>query len=166
MPETTNIPFEVAIVPTTATVKHTGAVMQCPVRLGAKADGSDLKTLPIEPLVSVRGRNVVAARGIAKNEGRGTVKELFATDDYEVTITGRLYSGEEGVFPDEWVGWLRKICEAKKTIQVMSKLTDSIDVRYLTVLDWSFPETGNVAWQDYQIRAVSDDPFFELIIKS
>jgi hypothetical protein len=166
MAEPTSLPFEIAIVPDKATVKHTGATMECPVRLSAKADNSDLKTLPLEPLVSVRGRNVIVMRGIAKKAGAGTVKELFATDDYEITITGTLYSGDDTVYPEEWVSWLRAICEAKKSVQVISKLTDALGIRWMVVLDWSFPETKNVAWQDYSIRGVSDDPFFELIVKS
>lgn len=166
MADPLNIPFDVPIVPDTATVKHTGVVMQCPVRLGSKADNGDLKTLPLEPWVSVRGRSVVAIRGVAKKVGGGSVKEKFATDDYEVTLTGTLYSGDEGVFPEEWVAWLKSLCEANKSIKVLSKLTQALGIDHIAILDWSFPETQGVAWQDFSIRGISDDPYFELVVKS
>lgn len=166
MAEPTNIPFDVPIVPDTATVKHTGVKMLCPVRLGSKADNSDLKTLPIEPYVSVRGRSIVTLRGVAKKVGGGTVKEKFATDDYEVTISGTLYSGDEEVFPEEWMAWMKNLCEANKSIKVLSKLTQALGIDHIAILDYSFPETQGVAWQNYTIRGVSDDPYFELIVKS
>jgi Domain of unknown function (DUF6046) len=166
MAEPTSIPFDVPIVPETATVKTTGVVMQCPVRLGSKADNSDFKTLPLEPMVSVRGRNVVAIRGIAKKVGGGTVKEKFATDDYEITIVGTLDSGEKDVYPEEWVSWLKGLCVSGKPILIYSKLTQSLGLLYMTILDWDFPATQGVNWQDFSIRGISDDPFFELIVKT
>lgn len=166
MADPLNIPFDVPIVPDTATVKHTGVIMQCPVRLGSKADNSDLKTLPVEPLVSVRGRSVLALRGVAKKVGGGAVVEKFATDNYEVTITGTVFSGDEEVFPEEWVAWLKSLCEANKSIVVLSKLTGALGIGHIAVLDWSFPETQGVAWQNFSIRGISDDPYFELVVKS
>ena len=163
MPEPTNIPISFPVLPETATVKSTGVVMECPVRLGSKADYSDLKALPIEPMVSVRGKNVVAIRTVAKKVGGGSVKEKWATDDYEITISGKLYSGQEGVFPDEWVAWMKGLFEANKSVLIASKLTQGLNITHMAVLDWTLSETPGVAWQSYSIRGVSDDPFFDLV---
>lgn len=159
---------DVIVVPETAKVTHTGVVMQCPIRLGLKPDGSDLKTLPLEGLVGVRGKNRIVVRNVAKQKAGGvskigSVKELWTQEDYEVTVMGTLYSGDDSLFPEEWVAWMDTLFKARKSIVIISKLTDTVGVRALAVEEWRFKETRNIAYQDFEFRGYSDDPTFELI---
>lgn len=135
---------------------ETGIVMQCPVRLGLKRDGSDLWTLPIEALVSGRGRKNIIISNVLKKKRQGSVKELWSIDDYEITITGSLYSNEEGVYPSEQVARMKKIVESQDIVTIQSLLTDAIGVRYVVAIDWDFPTTKGVEWQDYSVRFLSD----------
>lgn len=165
-PTTIKIP-DVIVVPETAIVPSTGVTMQCPVRLGIKADGSDLKTLPIEALVSARGRNRIIVRNVAKQKAggvnqSGSVKELWTQDDYLVTVTGTLYSGDDDKYPEEWVTFLNGLFRSRKSLIIISKLTDTLGVRSIVVEEWEFPETKGVAYQNFQFRGISDDSTFEL----
>lgn len=135
---------------------ETGLSMQCPVRLGLKRDGSDLWTLPVEPLVAARGRKNIILSNVLKKKRQGTVKELWNIDDYEISIFGSLYSNQTGVYPSEQVARLKKILEAEDVISIQSQLTDALGIRYVVFLDWEFPEGRGAEWQDYRIRAVSD----------
>lgn len=147
---------EVALPEESGYSAESGIVMQCPVRLGLKPDGSDLWTLPIEPLVSARGRKNIILSNVLKKKRQGTVKELWNIDDYEVTINGTLYSNQEGVYPSEQIARLKKIVESESVVAIQSLLTDSLAIRYVVFTDWEFPDSKGVEWQEYRIRAVSD----------
>ena len=55
-----------------------GLPMIMPVRLKL-SDWGDWWTIPIEPLVSVTGSNVVVKRTVAKAKYRGSIKERWST---------------------------------------------------------------------------------------
>lgn len=140
-----------------------GVEMVWPLGLGLKRDGSDLWTLPWEPLVSVRGRNVVVRSVVAKRRERGTVKQLWTTDDYAVSIEGRFQATTE----DELLGQierLRKLCEAPQSLYVQCPALEPYGITLLAVEDWELPFTAGEWNQDYRLLAFSDNDF-DLLIK-
>lgn len=152
-----------------ATVKETGATMQMPVYLGLKLDGSDKWLLPIEPTISVRGRNVITRRSIAKvdrdkPEKPGTVKEMWAKDDYEIIITGILHNEDREELPLQLLSRLKNLCSQTSPVYLESSLTIAIGILHIAITDYEFPVTEGIAYQRYSIKGLSDAPF-ELFLK-
>lgn len=135
-----------------------GVPHACPlsIRLASEADWW---VLPIEPVVSVSGRNVIAKRQILKaggsTERRGTVKELWAQDDYDVNISG-LLMGAGDALPENDLRRLRRYCEAREALCVQSPLLMLFGIDRLAIEEYEFPATRGIENVMYNIRAVSD----------
>lgn len=56
------------------------------------------------------------------SERKGSVKEVFAVDDYTIDINGVLI-GHDGVLPCSQVQWLRDMYESKNRIDLHNALT-------------------------------------------
>jgi hypothetical protein len=134
-----------------------GIPMIMPVRL--KLSGwADWWTIPIEPLVSISGGNVIAKRTVAKAKYRGTIKERWTQDDYKVTIEGLLINGESDIsFPEDDLSKLRQVCEAAEAVQVDCDLLKYFDVYKVVVETYDFPFTQGDNKQQFSIKCISDD---------
>ncbi|MGA0556528.1 DUF6046 domain-containing protein [Larkinella sp. VNQ87] len=155
IPTTSQLPDEQAI-------KRTGATMKMPFRIGLTRDNSDFWTLPIEPLVSVRGRNMIVRRNISKKNGIGSVKELWSQDDYSISVRGIFVSEKLGEFPEENLSKLKKLLEAKRSLVISCRLTDILGITLMAVEEWELPETSGLENQYFRISGYSDQDF-ELI---
>ena len=134
-----------------------GIPMIMPVRLKLESWG-DWWTIPIEPLVSVSGGNVVSRRTVAKGKHRGTIKERWTQDDYNIIIRGVLINHEnESKFPEADLQKLRQVCEAAEAVQVECDMLQYFDIYRAVVLKYNFPFTHGEMNQTYQITLVSDD---------
>lgn len=137
------------------TIKETGVIMQMPVSIGLKGN---LWTLPREPLVAVRGRNIITRRNIAKKRGVGSVKEMWSTDDYEVILTGTLIDADSpDELPTKMISRLNALYQSKKSIIIDCSLLDAIGISMIAIESIEFPPTKGIARQDYIIRAFSDE---------
>lgn len=147
-----------------ATVAHTGVAMAMPMRIGAS--GSSLWLLPLEPLVSVKGSNVITRRMVSKwrKVGYGSVKETWTQNDYEVSIEGVLYDHTQpDNLPSEMISKLQGILTQKKPIIVECDLFSALGLAQLAVFDWDFPATQAIGYQNFIIKAYSDQDFNLLI---
>ena len=134
-----------------------GVPMVMPLRIKLES-WPDWWLLPIEPLVSIAGGNVIAKRTVAKGKLRGTIKERWTQDDYAITIQGLfINSNDEGVYPEQQVSLLREICEAREAVQVECDLLTYFDVFRIVIETYNFPFTNGENQQQYSIKAVSDD---------
>jgi hypothetical protein len=143
-----------------ATVAETGVQMQMPFCLGETTRG--LWLLPIEPLVAVRGRNVITRRTIAKLKDRsfGSVKELWTKDDYEIIITGMLYDHTKpNELPQQLITRLDGLCSLKKPLYAQCALLEALGASQIIIESWEFPPTPNIGYQAYSIKAFSDQNF-------
>ena len=130
----------------------------------AGAGGKKWWTLPWEPLITVKGKNVIVRRRAAKSEKRGTIKEHWTQDDYEISIQGILMDCfNEGRYPREDVERLRSICESKKELEVHCPLLELFGVSRIVIEDYDIPFTKGENIQGYVIKAYSDD-LFDLLI--
>jgi len=137
------------------TIKETGAIMQMPVSIGYRGN---MWVLPREPLVSVRGRNIITRRNIAKKTGVGSVKELWSTDDYEVILTGTLVDGEvTDELPSQMISRLNALYQAKKSVIIECALLEAVGVALLAIESIEFPPTKGIGRQEYIIRGFSDE---------
>ncbi|MDR2564369.1 MAG: DUF6046 domain-containing protein [Prevotellaceae bacterium] len=121
-----------------------------------------------DPVISVTGKNIVARRNVAKAEAvgerRGSVKELWSVDDYEINIAGTFTNMVGGDVPEEDLKKLRIYCESKKTLLIESRLLSIFGIRRIVVVDYTLPFTKGIENQMYTIKAYSDD-MFDLLIE-
>lgn len=137
--------------------------MPCQCEVSLRPDGEkDWWVLPIEPVVNITGKNIIIKRNILKmgiNDTlrRGSVKELWSQDDYQVTIAGVLKNDDDEDLPQE--DWLRlkNICEKRAVVEVQSKIFTIFNITKIAIEDYEFPFTKGMNNQMYTIKAVSDD---------
>lgn len=121
-------------------------------------------TFPWEPIITLKGKNAIVRRRAAKSEKRGTIKEYWTQDDYEINIQGMLMDCfNEQRYPKEDVDKLRRICEAGKSLRVNCSLLELFDISQLVIEDFELPFTKGENAQGYTLKAYSDD-LFELLI--
>jgi hypothetical protein len=124
-------------------------------------DESTWWRLPFDPVVSVSGKNVIVRRTVLKvhpdRNRRGSVKELWSQDDYEINIAG-VFMGA-GEFPENDLRTLRRYCESRQTVEVKSRLLTIFNVERLAIENFSLPFTKGIENQMYSIKAYSDEMF-------
>ena len=118
--------------------------------------------LPIDPVITVSGKNTVIKRSVlkvanAKLAQRGTVKELWTQDDYEVSISGLLMSRDEWLMPEADIRRLRQFCEAREPVYVLSGLLTLYGIDRIVIEDYQFPHTHGMQNQMFNIKACSDN---------
>lgn len=142
-------------------------------RIGIKwEEESDYWYFPLDPVLSVKGKNTIIRRNVLKqptsgNNRRGSIKELWSVNDYEIDIAGVLIDGGNSYDMEDLeynILRLRNYMEGRKPLMVESKLLTTLNISRLAVEDYSFPFTKGKENQMYNIKAYSDDDF-ELLIK-
>lgn len=134
----------------------------CPLSVRGEGE-SQWWRLPVEPVLTVNGKNTIVKRSVlkvggTKGERRGTVKELWSQDDYEVNISGIfINSSSDDNLPDADIRRLRGYCEARRPIEVMNDLLELFNIERIVIEDYSFPFTPGIANQMYTIKAASDN---------
>ena len=124
-------------------------------------DDSKWWTLPLDPVISVSGKNTIIRRHVLKVDNtddgtrRGTVKELWSQDDYEVNIAGVLIGA--GDLPEDELRKLRGYMEARKVLNIQSRLLGLFGITRLAIEDYSLPFTKGMENQMYTIKGYSDD---------
>lgn len=146
-----------------------GYAMFMPVKIRVD-EKSEFWTLPVEPLVSISGGNKIARRMVAKAssdskvKNRGTIKERWAQDDYNITIDGIfINSDNSNVYPEEDVVKLREICESASVVEIECDLLKYFDVTRMVIVTYDFPFTKGEQNQRFVISGYSDD-LFDLLV--
>lgn len=143
----------------TAAANANGQPMQCP--LWMRLEGEEWWLLPYEPIVTVNGKNVIVKKQVSKGMVRGSIKERWTQDDYQISISGILIG--DGVYPEKDVKRLRRLCEAAK-VEVRSPLFEIFSIDRMVIESFDFPHTSGPANQGYTIGASSDD-IYKLLLK-
>lgn len=133
-----------------------GLPMKQPLSLRLE-NQQDSWLIPYEPMIRITGKNIITTRHVAKSSIRGSIKERWSQDDYEVHIEGVLI-GLNGQYPDNMVRTLRGFCEAGK-VYASCPLLEIFGVDRLVIESWEFPFTAGEANQNYKIKALSDDVY-------
>lgn len=140
----------------TSVATPNGFAMIVPFSIGLTEN--NLWTLPVEPLLSLRGGNIISKRSVAKGKGRGTIKERWSQDDYEITLSGLLMNPSNlNAYPDEEVIKLRELCEARQALFVDCPALSRFDITRIVIESYDFPFTKGENVQAYSIKALSDD---------
>ena len=123
-----------------------------------KESETDWWELPIEPVISIKGSNNIVTRNIAKSKGRGTVKEYWSQNDYEITVNGIFFSEDFNAYPEADVLRLKELFNAKEALEVKCDLLRIWDIFKIVVTDWDIPFTKGTSVQAWSFNALSDDP--------
>ena len=119
--------------------------------------GGNRSLLPVDPLVSVSEKNIIARRYVAKSERRGSIKERWSMDDYEITISGVLMTDADNTLA-HYIQQLRHYCEAKESVVVVCDMLNSLyDVTRVSIESCDYPFTKGEENQMFTIKAYSDD---------
>lgn len=115
---------------------------------------------PLDVLVSVSGKNIITRRYVAKgNAMRGSIKEYWSQDDYDVQIAGVLITEDQNLLSSQ-IRMIRSLCESPQTLQVESDLLlNTFDIKSIAVESFDFPFTKGMENQAFSIRAYSDDAY-------
>lgn len=131
---------------------------QCPVAF--VIDGVEWR-LPVDPLVSVNGKNVIKRRYVAKSSNRGSIKECWSQDDYDVNISGVIIA-EDAEKLAEHLGNLRKVCNMVESVEIVSEYLNNpstFGINRIAIESYDFPFTKGLENQSFTIKAYSDDSY-------
>ncbi len=97
--------------------------------------------------------------------GKGAVKEIVSTEDYQITIQG-LALGQDRIYPEDEIAMIKEICDKNEAIEIKSVITDLLfeggyDKVVVTDLDLRPARSKHV--QPYEIKLLSDE-VFDIII--
>jgi hypothetical protein len=137
-------------------VAGSSTIIRCPLKM---AYDGDEHQYPLEPLVSVQGKNIVTRTPILKNRDSGTVKELWSADDYQIEIKGIILGSDPERLPSEEINQIRKFCEVKGAVEVNSPYLTLFGIQFMTIEDYDFMHTPGYNNQAYIIKGYSDKPF-------
>ena len=135
---------------------------QMPIKI-KRMDDAEWFTLPIEPLVSISGKNVIVRRTVAKGVDGGTIKERWSQDDYTVTIRGVITEADEGKYPADHLKKMLALFNERKSVEVSQAILLLFGIKYLAIESVSFPHTKGLNNQNFEITAYSDSSV-ELLI--
>lgn len=140
-----------------------GVPMRFPLEISL-VDQEDWWLVPIEPLITLTGRNIIVRRQVSKGKIRGSIKERWTQDDYQVKIEGALMDQKRDDYPRDDVQKLRNFCEAAK-LKVRCPLFEIFSINQIVVESYDFPFTKGIQNQQYTINAYSDDTY-KLLLKN
>lgn len=127
---------------------------QAPLTL-RREDGTAY-AFPIDPIINVSSKNIIVRRYVAKGALKGSVKESFSQDDYEITVSGILM-GDTAEELNGMVAALRELCEAQETLGVeCDMLVDGYGITKVVVESYQFPHTKGLENQNYTLKLYSD----------
>jgi hypothetical protein len=140
---------------------------QCPLYVRAE-DEPSWWAFPFDPVISISGKNTIVRRNVLKvnqyNPPRGSIKEAWSQDDYDINISG-VFITEDGVLPEDDIRKLRSYCENRSTLLVDNDLFCLFNINRIAIESYDFPFTKGVENQTFAIKAYSDD-MFDLIIEN
>lgn len=133
--------------------------MAMPLKMKLKSDklDSDWWLLPVEPMITVGQKNIIAKRNVAKSKLRGSIKERWAQDDYSITITGLFTIPDSLSYPKNDMERLQKFCTAPEPIAVLSPIFEALGIKYLVIESADLPFTKGENNQNWVLNCVSDD---------
>ena len=128
------------------------------LRLNSESENGGFQ-LPLDPLISISGKNIIRRRYVAKSKMRGSIKETWSQDDYEITIAGLLQNDDKGYLNDD-IFMLREYLEAAESVHITCDLLNNVfDIKRIAIESYDFPFTKGMENQAFTIKAYSDDNY-------
>lgn len=93
----------------------------------------------------------------------GTVKEYINAEDWQINIVLGIQSEANGEIADEWPGdelrRLRKLLDAKETLNVYSEFLDVFNIGRIVIKSYSATQMTEANYQAVEISAESDEEY-------
>lgn len=134
-----------------------GYTVKMVLPLSLRMPDGDWWLFPIEPLISIAGKNEIIKRSVAKSDKRGTIKERWSEADVQISIQGSFIHPDIYTYPSQNVTDLTNLIRQKTAIEVQNELLQLLDVHQIVIEDYKFPFSKGENVQNYNIEAVSDD---------
>lgn len=135
--------------------------VQCPLSIGTQ--GMGMWQLPFDPMIGVQSKNIISRRYVAKSQRRGSIKELWSMDDWDIEISGVLI-GESEEELQQMVGKLRGYCQEGESLMVECEyLSEAFDIQRMVVESYDFPHTKGMTNQTFTLKCYSDEDYDLLI---
>lgn len=139
--------------------------MAMPLKMKLKSENENAWwLLPVEPMISIGGKNIIVKRNVAKSKLRGSIKERWAQDDYTIEISGLFTTPNALVFPVADLQRLKAICEAKEPVDVLCPLFEPLGITRMVIEGYDLPFTKGIENQNWKLDCISDDDW-DLLIK-
>ncbi|MBP5583286.1 MAG: hypothetical protein J6X43_04960 [Bacteroidales bacterium] len=127
----------------------------CPVTFVLPVKGTAY-TFPIEPLVSVSGKNNIVRRYVAKSHRHGSIKELWSHDDYTITIGGVLTVDSQFCELKDMI----ECCMAEESIKMICPYTqEAFGITHIAIESYDFPFTKGTENYQFTIKGYSDEAY-------
>jgi hypothetical protein len=134
--------------------RHTVS-MVLPLWIGLKNDPEWM--FPVEPLITVSGKNIIVKRNVAKSEHTGTIKERWSQDDFSIKIQGSFIHPDLHTYPANDVQKLMYYIRQKTALSVNNELFAMFDINQIVIESYSFPFSKGENVQNFSIDACSDN---------
>lgn len=142
--------------------------------LSFSVDGQSWFLMPYEPILNINGKIINVKRRVAKWNAEysdqliGSIKERWAQDDYDISITGFLMGAimqgtVEDCFPKSDFQKLKTFLTTAKHIYVKCAPLELLGINKIVIDDFTFPFTKGENVQAYDIKACSDSSYNLLI---
>lgn len=131
--------------------------MVLPLWIGLKENAEWM--FPIEPLISISGKNLIVKRSVAKSEKRGTIKERWSNDDFSISIQGSLVHPDLYTYPETDLQDLTYYLTQTQPLHVKNELLQSLGINQIVIESYSFPFSKGENVQNFTIEALSDDKY-------
>lgn len=141
------------------------------LNLVSKPDPSDRFWIPTDPQINISGGNKIVKREIANGAVagngaiNGTVKELWRSDDYKVTLAGVLMTDDNNPQSEyrevgDQVRAMAELLSAKEALIVTNEvLNNQFGITRLVVDSFEFPATDGTDNQVFTITCYSDESY-------
>lgn len=130
-----------------------------PSYIEGTGDQFDGYSFPLETTIElIRPKKVVETDIWGRD---GSVEELIALDDWQITIRGLIINYDSTDYPEERVKELQRVCELKSSkLECEGALLTMLDIRYLSLHKLTLsPSIGYSNIQSFEIEAKSKIPF-------
>lgn len=153
------------------TVQNVGELVQSgqsvamvlPLSIGTTEN--DLWLFPIEPLISISGKNIFVKRNVAKSNFRGTIKERWTEDDFQISIQGAFIHDDLLTYPSSDLQKLMYYIRQKRELTVKNELLAILDINHIVIESYDFPFSKGENVQNFSINALSDHDYTLFIDK-
>lgn len=141
------------------------------LNLVSRPDPSDRFWIPTDPQINISGGNKIVKREIANGAVagngaiNGTVKELWRSDDYKVTLAGVLMTDDNNPQSEyrevgDQVRAMAELLSAKEALIVTNEvLNNQFGITRLVVDSFEFPATDGTDNQVFTITCYSDESY-------
>lgn len=130
--------------------------------LSFKVDGELEFRFPFDPILSLSSKNIITRRYVNKSGIRGSIKEHWSQDDWEITIQGVMIQENETLRNDK-ITQLRRYLNHGGAISVTCGVLNGLDIQRIVVESYDFPFTKGVENQAFVIKGYSDEDYTLLV---